>query len=61
MFIICNNIGLSIFNILSVLITKINQKEVFYGHSISVRYASPAHVKNESNKIVEFIFDKRLY
>ena len=52
MFIICRNIGLSIFNILSVLMTKKNQKEVFYGHSISVRYASPAHVKNERNKIV---------
>ena len=40
--------------------TKIKRNH-FYGHSISLRYASPAHAKSESNQIVYFIFDKWLY
>ena len=35
MFIFCRNIGLSIYNILSVLLTKKIKKNYFYGHSIS--------------------------
>ena len=48
----CRNVGVSIFNILSVLMTKKIKRNYFYGHSISVRYASPAHAKNERNKLV---------
>ena len=38
--------GLSFFNILSVLIDKKINRNIFYVHSFSVWYASPAHVKN---------------
>ena len=41
------NIGLSFFNILSELMTNKIKRSHFYVHSISVRYASPAHAKNE--------------
>ena len=61
MFIFCRNIELSIFSILSVLMTTQIKRNHFYGHSISVRYASPAHAKSVRNKIVYFIFDKWLY
>ena len=60
MFIFYRNVGLSFLNILSVLMTNKIKKDHFYVHSILVRYASPAHVKNERNKIVLFTFDKRL-
>ena len=46
MFIFCRTIGLPFFNILSVLIDKKINRNNFYVHSISVRYASLAHVKN---------------
>ena len=61
MLILCRNIKLSIFNILSVLMTTKIKWNRFYGHSISVRYASPAHAKSERKKIVYFIFDRWLY
>ena len=61
MFIFCRNIELSIFSILSVLMTTQIKRNHFYGHSISVRYASQAHAKSVRNKIVYFIFDKWLY
>ena len=61
MFIFCRNIELSILNILSVIMTTKIKRNHFYGHSISVRYASTAHAKSERNKIVYFIFDKWLY
>ena len=60
MFIFCRNIELSIFKILSILMTT-KIKRNHYGHSISVKHASPAHVKSERNKVVYFIFDKWLY
>ena len=46
-FLFCRNIGLSFFNILSVFMTNKIKRNHFYGHSISVRYASPAHAKIE--------------
>ena len=61
MSIFCRNLGQSIFNILSVLMTNQIKRNHFYGHSILVRYVSPAHAKNERNKIVYIIFDKWLY
>ena len=45
MFIFCRNIGLSILNILSVLVTNKIKRDHFYVYSISVRYASRAHIK----------------
>ena len=45
MFIFYRNIGLSVFNILSVLMTNKIKRNYFYVHSISERYALPAHVK----------------
>ena len=51
MFIFCRNIGLSIFNISSVLIIKKIKNNYLYGHSISVTYASPAHSKMKEIKL----------
>ena len=39
------------------MITKIKENH-FYGHSISVRYASRVHAKSERNTKVYFIFDE---
>ena len=60
MFIFCRNIELSISKILSILMSTKIKRNHSYGHSISVRHASPAHVKSERNKVVYFMFDKLL-
>ena len=46
------DIGRSTFNILKVLMKIKVKRNHHYGLSISVRYMSPTHSKNERNKIV---------